>query len=164
MNIHVLKRTILFFCLLGALCQSRAASPPFNRIVQPAGWPIPIHGSIINSGIFKLSDQFPDGVTFSEFDFNPEKPILLPWYFISGSDLVLLDLPFQIVRLRRVEVNGRPVAYVAGVKGLEAGVAGEAWWMDENDSGKFTIFQFGIAIPELADWLRGKGGRFPLAR
>lgn len=122
---------------------------PFLKYVAPGGWDIPPSSTVRKSGTFQRAG-FPSGITFTEYAVNSMPPMFLPRHCIDGESLVLLSLRYTFATVTRLEVNGMPFAFFGLARGVDAGSASLAMWVDVDGSGVFREFRWGIdeGVPE----------------
>jgi hypothetical protein len=144
--------------LAAALCTTASAplvaqdSRCFTSMIAPGGWSIPQHGKMLKSGRF-TRPNVPEGITFTDFALNPQKQIGLPRHYIEAGALVLLNLWFRADGLTRLDVKGKPFAYLMYARGVGTGDSAEMWWLDRDGNGTFTELQWNPDFGHLPDWV-----------
>ena len=128
----------------------------FRRVVKYEGWTLPALGTPIQSGTYKPSLEFPDGVTFTKFTGVPDASLELSRFVCWEDELVLAPGIWRVAPITRIEIGGRAVAYRATLTCVDCGIITFAVWLDDGGDGRFRAFQWNMTGPEFAAWLRAK--------
>lgn len=155
----IAKSIVLMLPLLPMLCMPTPHTPPgndahalcFERLMLPAGWQIPAHSSVALRHSSTTETGLPN-VTFTAYSVS--KPFFLPHYYIEGGALMLVSLRFRADELKRFEIEGRPFAFFAAVRGSDVGTAGSVWWVDRDGDGKFEELEWNPKLTEVPAWVK----------
>ena len=84
----------------------------------------------------------------------------LPRYYVEDGRLVLRQLRCRFENPVRLEIQGRPFAFLASALGLDVASAGDVWWVDRDGDGTFEEFQWiSGAQPRMPEWVMALAAR-----
>jgi hypothetical protein len=151
MNTIARKASILF-CLVAIVGSSRSAEPVcFTAMVNPSGWPLPKTTGVVYSGPYH-AHGIPPSTTVTRYE--TAESMWIPAYYVESNRLVMRSLMCRFEEPRRLEYAGRPYAFFASAWSLNAGVAGEVWWLDRDGDGSFEEFQWiPNGLPVFPSWV-----------
>jgi hypothetical protein len=157
-------KTVLFLvCMLSSALLTQQTEKPnpsscFRVLVKPNGWTIPQHSAKpLRTGPFK--DVELSNLSFSTY--SVRRTFFLPHYYVEDGALNLVSLRFRTGELKRLEVAGKPFAFLAAVRGVDVGTVGSVWWVDRDGNGSFSEFSWNPDFSKVPEWVKQRANAGP---